>query len=909
MPINKFTTLLDLARQAKILTGETATFDGKIQVGIPFSGYPTGVDTGSTVSLGVVSSQSAVFSGNTGTTVFDTSNPLSPYYDPSFDSFSAFTWTNPLFSAYTSGLTLPITSLSADTQIVGPFWTLTETGYTGDYIIGTQYTGYTITYSFFNLTSLNTGSTLFSGFTNASQENFSADTLDYKGPLDYISSKEDATIDGRLITNKITITNGASASTIGYVLTQTGENGEGEWLPNSGGVDTYWTSGSSGNYSIKSITDTTTDATADYAVVTGRDNIASGIGSFIGGGYLSSATTVNAAVIGGDECIASGFDAFVGGGDNNKATSDDSAVIAGVFNTVSGQSSVIIGGSGGFLSGQRSAIIGGSNIIGSTNDMVYMPSATISDNLGIGTEPQYKFHIVSGNTQLYFDPTSLGGRFLLSGTTGLPRIDIVTPPSIILTKPSTGGSIGVRTWDDVTWTGYGKVGDMFVRSGDELNGLNLINGPGTNTEDYIRFYAGKNANSTPDIHIQGSGSTIGYVGIGTATPTAKLHVNNTSSSNSFLVEDSVNPDSTPFVINNNGDTGIGVLTPTEKLEVGGNGRFKGKIDVDNHYEIGGNKVLYINPSATTNNLFIGQNVGNISMTGDSNVAVGGSSFISNVSGNYNVAIGNNSLFYNIDGNNNVAIGQGALQNGTGGTYNIGIGISAGSGLSNQNNNIILGNWGGSPSAGNYNVMIGSTGPTGILSENIFIGTNANGANFTGGTGNVILGGRAFARSSGTYNFSIALGHYSEINASNQLVIGNRAGGAYITEAVLGYGIDVPDNATGDFNMRVTNVASGILDTTAVGSFRISGGKGTGTGTGSPIIFQTSPSGTSSSNQNAYVESARFTGEGVFRLKQFTATQASALAPSDADIIYVNSTNGTFTSVGFWGYENGSWVKL
>ena len=71
---NKYTTLLDLSRQAKVITGETACFDGKIQVGIPFSGYPTGIDTGTTVSLGVVSSETAVFSGNTGTTVFDVSN-------------------------------------------------------------------------------------------------------------------------------------------------------------------------------------------------------------------------------------------------------------------------------------------------------------------------------------------------------------------------------------------------------------------------------------------------------------------------------------------------------------------------------------------------------------------------------------------------------------------------------------------------------------------------------------------------------------------------------------------------------------------------------------------------------------------------------------------------------------------
>jgi hypothetical protein len=232
MPINKFTTLLDLARQAKIISGETATFDGKIEVGIPFSGYPTGVDTGTTVSLGVVSSQDAVFSGNTGTTVFDVSNTGSTNYNSIFSGYSATTWSNPLFSGNTSGLTLPITPLSASTQIVGPFWTLTQTGMTGDYVIGTQYTGYSVTYSFFDVSQIGTGFT-YSGFTTATQENFSAGTLDYKGPLDYISSVEDATIDGRLTTNKLTVTGGASSATTGYVLTQTGDTGEVGWVFNS----------------------------------------------------------------------------------------------------------------------------------------------------------------------------------------------------------------------------------------------------------------------------------------------------------------------------------------------------------------------------------------------------------------------------------------------------------------------------------------------------------------------------------------------------------------------------------------------------------------------------------------------------------------------------------------------------
>ena len=243
MSINKFTTLLDLSRQAKIITGETATFDGKIEVGIPFSGYPTGVDTGTTVSLGIVSTQTAVLSGNTGTTLFNVSSVSSPNYNPIFSGNSGTTWTNPLFSTYTSGLTLPITPVSADTQIVGTFWTLTQTGYTGEYVIGTQYTGFNITYSFTNIVQIGTGNT-YSGFTNATQENFSAGTLDYKGPLDYLQSVEDATIDGRLYTNKITIRNGASSPTIGYVLTQTGSNGEGEWLPNSSAdTNTYVTGG------------------------------------------------------------------------------------------------------------------------------------------------------------------------------------------------------------------------------------------------------------------------------------------------------------------------------------------------------------------------------------------------------------------------------------------------------------------------------------------------------------------------------------------------------------------------------------------------------------------------------------------------------------------------------------------
>jgi hypothetical protein len=53
----------------------------------------------------------------------------------------------------------------------------------------------------------------------------------------------------------------------------------------------------------------------------------------------------------------------------------------------------------------------------------------------------------------------------------------------------------------------------------------------------------------------------------------------------------------------------------------------------------------------------------------------------------------------------------------------------------------------------------------------------------------------------------------------------------------------------------------------------------------------------------------FTVGDVFKAGQFTATEASAITAADGDFIYVTSTNATFTSIGFWGYENGTWTKL
>ncbi len=57
------------------------------------------------------------------------------------------------------------------------------------------------------------------------------------------------------------------------------------------------------------------------------------------------------------------------------------------------------------------------------------------------------------------------------------------------------------------------------------------------------------------------------------------------------------------------------------------------------------------------------------------------------------------------------------------------------------------------------------------------------------------------------------------------------------------------------------------------------------------------------------EIASFKPTGLLNIKPITATAASAITPAEGDIVMVSSTNGTFTSIGFWGYQNGAWTKM
>lgn len=60
-----------------------------------------------------------------------------------------------------------------------------------------------------------------------------------------------------------------------------------------------------------------------------------------------------------------------------------------------------------------------------------------------------------------------------------------------------------------------------------------------------------------------------FVGVSMPTPTAKLHINNLTAYNSFLVEDDTNEDVSPFVVNHLGFVGIGIKVPFTDFVING----------------------------------------------------------------------------------------------------------------------------------------------------------------------------------------------------------------------------------------------------------------------------------------------------------------------------------------------------
>ena len=215
-----------------------------------------------------------------------------------------------------------------------------------------------------------------------------------------------------------------------------------------------------------------------------------------------------------------------------------------------------------------------------------------------------------------------------------------------------------------------------------------------------------------------------------------------------------------------------------------------------------------------------------------------------------------------------------------------------------------------------------TAQTGAAINNTFIGKDS-GLSTTTGQHNTALGKDSFRLgTSGTYNIAIGVDVMS-----NAAVTGNHN---------IGIGFSSMDDMTsGSENIGFGQYAGSNITTgtqnTCLGSFAGSTGLLTGSRnvfvgysagrreTGSDKFFVDNRTRTTEAlariesllygEMAAAISSQRLTVNGRGRLQPMSATDAAVLTASDGDMVYVNTTDATFTSVGFWGYENGAWVKL
>jgi len=121
---------------------------------------------------------------------------------------------------------------------------------------------------------------------------------------------------------------------------------------------------------------------------------------------------------------------------------------------------------------------------------------------------------------------------------------------------------------------------------------------------------------------------------------------------------------------------------------------------------------------------------------------------------------------------------------------------------------------------------------------------------------------------------------------------------FIIEDVLGSDIN---NIGGKITVSDSSVGDNVglwINVTNIGA---------GDGIGAIIEAGGAVIGATSKDASALLELSSTT-QG-FLVMKMTAVQASAITPVDGLILYATTIDATFTSVGFWGYENAVWVKL
>lgn len=755
-----FRTKIDLSdnRQAKQREKTSTVFSGGTTFGLPFSALTSGVDTTTT---GVTENYAGVvstFSGNTTATTF--------------------TWYDSRMAALETSVSTITSANSGTTQNLGPAFASSSATTIDGNVVNLSYSGIAFDIQVNAIVS-GAGPTYTGTVVTSNLEIYSADTLDYTGRTIWIDNPEITR------TKKLIITDNA---TPGYVLTIMDTDGTIQAMPVSGATSgtTVFESAGTGDTAIQ-------DTKGTHSIQGDSTN------SFIGGGenHVISETQ-NAAILGGlqNTLESSAEFSFIGGGRLSTARNDaDYASLIGCFSVTIdtvGNSSAIGVTTGGIFANSTSST--GHFLAGGNNNYIY--------NSGVTND--FNSIIVGNSHQVHASANSV----ILGGFGG--EILTATSSTIIAggshdLKSSTSAVIIAGTSNVIDDGDYG-----FIAGGNNnsITGLStdgqynaIITGENNAiyNAEYSSIIGGQNntikSNSGSTFEpissaiIGGAGNRIGaFSASTTAINSATFSViaggqNNTISGhtnafigggqnnridfgtgNNFIIGGDGNIVNSAVAGIIGGENNNITVSSDGSVIVGGNDN---GIDATDSFIAAGDS----NSAFTSDVAIVAGN--SCIVTGSSNVTLvtGESNYIEN--GRYSFISGAQNRIYNfysavVGGQaNRIEAGSGGLNNG----------IFAGtgnqiSGVTDMDNNVIIGGKDNSIAGGEYVAIVGGSGhtvsPTSTYSAILGgIGhTTSNGWNgFVGGENNTINGGADHAAIIGGANNTLNSG------ADNSAIIG------------------------------------------------------------------------------------------------------------------------------------------
>lgn len=168
--------------------------------------------------------------------------------------------------------------------------------------------------------------------------------------------------------------------------------------------------------------------------------------------------------------------------------------------------------------------------------------------------------------------------------------ELVEVADLIKTQASNSGKVIGTDGTDLIWTDGGAV--------DSVNG-----------QTGVVVLGATDVGALPTT----GGTVTGPTVVSMSSTSTALRVTQTGTGNALLVEDSTNPDATPFAVTNNGRVGIGTSSPINALDVVGAGTFSSYVEVGGDITLDGANVSLYSDIGSGGSDFIIESNANLSL--------------------------------------------------------------------------------------------------------------------------------------------------------------------------------------------------------------------------------------------------------------------------------------------------------